>query len=270
MIFLTSDQSWTRFGTGAYTPDRGWEMFITGGQTGVTSPLRTDFVNDEVINGTFIIDFNNSVADSFDVQLLDDGSVVVDSDLDIQVGASGEFNYTVTVPAAFGTDGFLRITCNGFWTAPVMFLTGFSYRPTATSFRMANLMNGIDYINLRSELVRFNGLSEVLKYWSCYRYIRSADILMMRFGNRIAEDGIYSSGATREQVKATVYNQKNQALKFQTDADDFINTFIDSYQSFNSNVRIPKRASFELNKLPQGSRGHRHFFPTDDHQLNRR
>jgi len=139
-----------------------------------------------------------------------------------------------------------------------------------TEARFVLLLEGEDYTNLNGIVVRFNGLEEAIKYWTLYRYVRSTDILMLKFGNRVAEDGIYSIGATREQVKATVYNQKNQALKYQTDADDYIRANIAVYPEFNSNTRIPKRASFELNKLPQGSRGHRHFFPTDDHLLNRR
>lgn len=114
----------------------------------------------------------------------------------------------------------------------------------------SSLMDGEDYTNKEGQAVRFNGMSEVLKYWSCYRYIRSADILMMRFGNRIAEDGIYSAGATREQVKNTVYNQKAQALKFQHDAEAYIETNIDDYPTYRTNKRKPEKQSFEIDKLP--------------------
>ena len=124
--------------------------------------------------------------------------------------------------------------------------------------RFEDLMTGEDYTNLRGQLVRFHGLEECLKHWSYYRYLSESDLLTMRFGNRIAEDSIYSTAAFREQVKAQVYHNKNLALKFQSDADEYIRANISTYPEFNNNFRKPKKRSFELNKLPAYGTGERY------------
>lgn len=256
--------------TGCTTPEEfwnpvtGWDLGLTGGASAIVMTFET--IPAATFDGFFDISaYSGGGNYSINITMQELGGSVIDIDSITPAMDTGRKTFQLINPTAQP----VTVSISVLQADPVSIST-FSLDGLLNEVRFRTLMDGDDYTNLKSELVRFNGLEEVLKYWSCYRYIRSADILMMRFGNRIAEDGIYSSGATREQVKATVYNQKNQALKFQTDADDYINTFIATYPEFNSNVRIPKRASFELNKLPQGSRGHRHFFPTDDHNLNRR
>jgi len=112
-------------------------------------------------------------------------------------------------------------------------------------------MKGVDYTDLLGRLVRFNGLEECVKFWSYYRYLRDADLVALRFGNRTAEDSIYSSATFREQVKRAVYGAKGQAIKFQFDAGRFIDANIEEYRSFDSNTRRKKTASFELEKIPR-------------------
>ncbi len=118
--------------------------------------------------------------------------------------------------------------------------------------RLIDLMQGVDYTNRQGKQVRFNGLEECLKYWSYYRYLRDSDLLAMRYGNRIAEDSIYSTSAFREQVKRSIYNAKSLALKFQYDAERYLRTFPDVYPEWSNKRRTPKKRSFEFEKLPNG------------------
>lgn len=269
--FILTDGTWTRFGAGAHVPNFGWGINFTP-QLGITSPLLTAAFTDLLpFTGSFEVDFNDGPADNMDVQLLDSTSVVKDSVLNIPITSSGIFNFTLTPPAAFGTDGFIRITASATWTVPtLMFITACKINNLiGNSLRMIDLMSGIDYQNLNSERVRFNGLEECIKYWAYYRLIRDSDLLVLRFGNRQAEDSTFSSAMARTQVKKSVYNAESQALKYQYDAERFIRANIAEYTAFNNNTRRRKKTrAFDLNKLPQGSFEHEHFFPTDNHHHN--
>ena len=121
--------------------------------------------------------------------------------------------------------------------------------PLSGDIRFQELMTGKDYTNKRSEEVRFNGLEEVLKYWSYYRFVTANDMQNLRFGNRLAADGIFSDAQTRKLVKGVVYRAKNQALKFQADVEKFIDS-TDLYPEFENNTRRKPSRSFEFNKLP--------------------
>jgi hypothetical protein len=117
--------------------------------------------------------------------------------------------------------------------------------------RFEDLMTGVEYTNRAGNLVNFNGLEEALKWWSYYRYLNDSDTLNLRFGNRVADDGVYSTSVAREQLKSRVYHAKSMALLYQADAIRYIEDNIGTYEEYNSNKRKKRSSSFSMDKLPK-------------------
>jgi hypothetical protein len=120
-----------------------------------------------------------------------------------------------------------------------------------TDPKFNRLMRGEEYTNTRGQLVKFNGLEEALKHWTYSRYLSESDLLSLRYGNRVAEDGIFSAAAFRDKVKASAYHHKSMALSRQRDAYNYLSANKDIYPSWLTSTRIPKRKSFEINKIPK-------------------
>jgi len=247
--FLSSDGGWTPWSGGGnvWESGLGWSInFIglPGIETTITGLAATTF------NG--FIDINaNGNSDGLTVQLLEsDGATPIDSDT-VSFTASGRQTFTLINPTL--QDVYLRIVSDGSGSG-TYYLEGVSVDGLLNQEKYNTLMTGEDYTSKRiNRTVRFNGLEEALKHWAYYRYLSESDLLSLRFGNRVAEDGVYSTAAFREKVKGAVYHAKNRALMFQADAHEYIMSNLDLYPEYNNRYRIPRTRSFELNKLPNGS-----------------
>ena len=248
---LTTDGNFTAGlgDTGFWEKGVGWEVAFAGFLDFQSFDSPRAYDDGELIEGS--VNMALGTANPIDVTLIDGNGAATVGDTGISVTADGEFPFDITVPVGFVNPGQFRIAANFAWTGGSLFGTRFHFdRNSQISDRMFKLMKGIDYENDQGQNVRFNGLEEVLKYWSYYRFVTANDMQNLRFGNRLAADGIFSDAQTRKLVKGVVYRAKSQALKFQADARRYIETFPDLYPDFTNNNRKPPSRSFEFNKLP--------------------
>ena len=240
-----------------YNAGTGWDL----GLSNATPSIVIDFLVDipaQTFIGFVDISAYTGVADyNISLTLEDESGATIDTDSITPATSTGRKTYTLTNP----TSQKVSLTILSLQADPVS-ISGVSLDGQEQDVSFFPLMKGIDYINSSGQLVRFNGLEECLKYWTYYRYLRDADLLALSFGNRQAEDSIYSSAMAREQVKRGVYNAKSKALQFQADAERFIDANINLYPSFRNNRRIKRTSSFEINKVP---RTNNNIFPFDHH-----
>ena len=119
---------------------------------------------------------------------------------------------------------------------------------TFTDPRFDDLWFGTEYTTTTGETWRFNGLLSALIYWSYGRFLVQQQVNVSRFGVESVQNDI-SEDIDVAQVRIKQRDAQQVALRYQNDAEKFLNTNAAVYPEYVKNNTDPRRSAFTFFKV---------------------